>query len=122
MLPDGYIAFSEQSLQVRTELDDVTKRPRPDVTVFEQSGAKPVASQSTAVAPTWQAEIADTVVAEEYHTAVVIREMQEQGKLGKVVTRIELLVTIEYAETIRLFCLSDETYRKFALWYPTYRN
>ena len=31
-LPDGYIALSEQSLQVRTELDNVIKRPRPGVT------------------------------------------------------------------------------------------
>jgi len=90
-LPNGYIALSEQSLQVRTEVDNVIKRPRPDVTVFEQSQPKITGTQSPSVTPTWQAEITDTVVDEEFYMAVVIRELGEQGRLGKVVTRIELL-------------------------------
>jgi hypothetical protein len=92
-LPDHYIAFSEQSLQKRTIEDDFgtieVHRPQPDVTVFQQgTGRTP---EAVAIAPTWQARIADVLEPVKQPRAVVIREVSSQGKLGRVVTRIELL-------------------------------
>ena len=89
-LPDGYIAMSEQSLQVRTDFGMEIKRPRPDVSIFQQSKT-PASISSQSVMPTWQAEIVDTIEADEYYTAVLIYEVDEQKQLGQVVVRIELL-------------------------------
>ena len=90
-LPDGYIAMSEQSLQVRADLDMTIKRPRPDVSVSQQSKSLHSKSGELSRVPTWQAEIVDTIDADEFYTAVAIYQVEEQGKLGQVVSRIELL-------------------------------
>lgn len=90
-LPEGYIALSEQSLQVRTNIDKPDKHPRPDVSVFKQQETSAIPSTQPVIAPTWQAEIVDTIEAEEFYTAVVIYEVSQQQKLGQVVTRLELL-------------------------------
>ncbi len=93
-LPDHYIAFSEQSLQKRTSDDDFgtieVQRPQPDVTVFQQ-GTGVVVAVAVALEPTWQARIADVLEPVKQPRAVIIRELLPQGKLGRIVTRIELL-------------------------------
>lgn len=92
-LPDQYIAFEEQSLQIRSlEIfeDDALNRRTPDITIFQSGSGSPMLAE--APAPTWQARVAD--VLEEITRpppAAIIRELLPQGKLGRIVSRIELL-------------------------------
>jgi len=93
-LPSNYIALSEQSLQVMG--DDwggksVVKRPKPDVSVFRTRSAPVSLARSIDIQATWEAELIDVLDPEKMLTGVVIREVNAQAKLGKIVTRLELL-------------------------------
>lgn len=94
-LPLHYTAYSEQSLQVRgVEWGDelIVRRPRPDVTVFRQSVGPPSSVSSVlASPPTWEAPIASVVEPLKRPVAVVIRMVEPDSVLGRVVARIELL-------------------------------
>ena len=88
-----YIAYGEQSLQTRgfdygggIELH----RPVPDVSIYQRSIIGETLT-ATALAPTWEASVAEVFELVPQPRAVVIRETAVQGKLGRVVTRIELL-------------------------------
>ena len=61
------------------------------MSVFRQSNASQTGESQLSITPTWQAEMVNTVEADEFYTAVVIYQVDVQGKLGEVVTRIELL-------------------------------
>ncbi len=93
VLPDNYVAFTEQSLQIRGvdwEGEATPPNRRPDVLVARQYEASPQAG-STAIAPTLELTIAETIETEVYLRAAVIREVPEQGSIGQIITRIELL-------------------------------
>jgi hypothetical protein len=92
-LPDQYIALAEQSLQSRDMVFEfgeiITTMPQPDVTVFERY-AHPASAGVAAPAPDWSVSLSDVAEALKPPSAVIIRELVHQ-KLGRVVTRIELL-------------------------------
>lgn len=95
-LPGQYFAISEQSFQTRGldvlgETD--TQYPKPNVSVFHHGAAPSMAVAPTAAAltPTWEAALAEVIDLTDQPRAVVIRELVPQHKLGRVVTRIELL-------------------------------
>jgi hypothetical protein len=93
-LPRNYIAFSEQSLQIHG-YDDIygispAVRPRPDVTIFQRQQTVS-AVPALSVVPDWQAILAEVIEPLEQPRAVVIREVASQGKIGHIITRIELL-------------------------------
>lgn len=94
-LPARYTAYSEQSLQVRgVDWGDeiVLRRPRPDVTIFGRGTSTSLQSTSLmAASPTWEATIAAVIEPLKRPVAVVIRAQAEEGALGQVVARIELL-------------------------------
>jgi len=94
-LPSHYMAFSEQSLQVRGSDWDgeiVVKRPEPDVSILQQTPLPiPAISSRAMTKPTWQLTIAETLDPARKLSAVVIRSVDHQALLGKIVTRIELL-------------------------------
>lgn len=93
-LPDHYLALNQQSLQTRSiEIGGPVevRRPVPDVTVFQQSQAAVQTEPAVAVAPTWEANIADLLEPVKQPRAAVIHELLPQGRIGRVVTRIELL-------------------------------
>jgi hypothetical protein len=92
-LPSHYIALSQQSLQIRSVDDEVAaaRRPIPDVSVLRHREAVGQPASSLAIAPTWEANIADVLEPVKQPSAAVIYELMPQGKLGRVVTRMELL-------------------------------
>lgn len=94
-LPVHYTAYSEQSLQVRgVDWGDeiILRRPRPDVTVFQQGmgGSPPIVARAAAH-PTWEAAIATVIEPVKRPVAVVIRALEADATLGRVVARIEVL-------------------------------
>ncbi len=90
LLPDAYIAYAEQSLQVRSS-DWEFGRPQPDVTVFQQSPGPSGSPAQPALQPTWEAELLATVENLQHPYAAVVREVGDQNRLGRIVTRVELL-------------------------------
>jgi uncharacterized protein DUF4058 len=101
-LPDRYIAIGEQLLQTRSLEDSgviEVHRPVPDVTVFQRGQGTASAGAAMTVAPTWQANIADVLEPVKQPQAAMIRELLPQGKLGRIVTRIELLSPANHYET-----------------------
>lgn len=102
LLPPGYIVAPERSLQIR-EFDPDTgeriqgRRPRlkrPDIVVYdsESSTRQPRVSSASPTTPTLTVEhIEEVDDSELYLTAVVIRELNGDGELGRAVTWIELL-------------------------------
>ncbi len=98
-LPRHYIAISEQSLQIKTEDFDTGKAgaisPKPDVSIYQ--GAKRGAQGAAAAlaepaAPTRTENLQEILgQVEKIIPSVVIRDTREHGRLGKAVTRIELL-------------------------------
>jgi hypothetical protein len=99
-LPERYVARLEQSLQIRTDDFDPDfrpkiRRPQPDITVYLSKGASSGSSAALGVAePTWQADLAAILEESDedrFMPSVVIRDVQEDARHGKAVTRIELL-------------------------------
>lgn len=92
-LPSHYLAIGEQSLQIRTTVDDYgveAEYPKPDIAVYQPVDDVPGLSAPVAIQPTWAATLADVMELVKQPRAVIIREIQ-QGKLGSIVARIELL-------------------------------
>jgi len=94
-LPAGYVAVSEESLQVLGEDDEgapVRKKPTPDVTVYARKGIGVIPAGEAIASPTWEAV---EVAREEtrFTGAVIIYQQATESKSlwGKVVTRIEVL-------------------------------
>jgi Protein of unknown function (DUF4058) len=94
-LPGNYTAYSEQALQVRGVDwggDIVLNRPRPDVSIFQQRPSTESPALSSVVSsPTWEATIATVIEPLKRLIGVVIRVVEGDATLGRVVTRIELL-------------------------------
>lgn len=91
-LPERYIAIAEQSLQSRgLDIAVEPERPKPDVTVFRQTGASALTGSSANAAPYWEAPLIDILDPVQQPRAVMIREISQQRTLGRVVVRIELL-------------------------------
>lgn len=90
LLPEAYIAYAEQSLQVRSS-DWEFGRPQPDVSVFHPSGMPAGSAAQTTIQPTWEADLLATVENLQHPYAAVVREVSDQNRLGRIVTRIELL-------------------------------
>ncbi len=95
VLPPNYVAIPDQSLQIKAEDIELafatrTKRREPDVGIYgEKAGVLVSASTSPATLTLALNETLD--IDEDFVTAVVIRDMSEGQRLGKVVTRLELL-------------------------------
>jgi hypothetical protein len=99
VLPSNYIAYAEQSLQIRTEDIDLqygrTRKPEPDITIYRHSAAvRPLATAEAAIDNVpFSAVLDDTLdLSEDFVKAVLIREVQIDERLGQVITRIELLL------------------------------
>src|SRR5690349_17706332 len=102
LLPEGYIVEPERSLQIR-EYDPSTgelvfvkrKNPKPDITIYETESQSSHSAKSNPLAtlPTLTLPAIESIEDDEetYLRAVIIRELQSDGKLGKAVTWIELL-------------------------------
>ncbi len=93
-LPDHYLALNQQSLQTRSvEIGGFMelRRPVPDVSIFQKGQPGSQTEPALAATPTWEASIADVLEPVPQPQAAVIHELLPQGKLGRVVTRIELL-------------------------------
>jgi hypothetical protein len=94
ILPVGYRAYSERSLQIRLlDLGDELKHQRriPDVTIFESGGRDRTASVNVqaSASPTWEATLADTFPEMDDVFSVVV--YQVEGNDRTVVARLELL-------------------------------
>lgn len=93
-LPPHYAAYGEHSLQVRG-LDEggekVSFKPKPDIGIFQQSEVRGGGMPVTELAPTWEASIYEVIEPKPQFFSAVIREVYPQGKMGRLVTRIELL-------------------------------
>lgn len=93
LLPSGYYANNEESLQVSIHIPDMpeplTSRTYPDVAIYQQHDSYPQVSALTADAPTLTIPAVATIEEVPYWDSVVIYH-QTAGDL-KPVTRIELL-------------------------------
>jgi hypothetical protein len=93
-LPENYIAFFEQSLQMRTGDGGGMirlRRPEPDISIFRQANAGTSASSAQIAAPTYEAMIVEVLEPLRPPNSITIREIAEQRHPGKLVTWIELL-------------------------------
>jgi hypothetical protein len=98
-LPAGYVVDTEQSLQLREFHSDTgesfRRRPVPDLTIYDtESYREPLVNPTSAEAlATLTRPVATTMqpVAEEFLTAVIIHQLDDNGRLGKPVTRFEVL-------------------------------
>jgi Protein of unknown function (DUF4058) len=93
-LPSQYLALGEQSLQTR-DLDMggaiEVRHPVPDVSVYQRGQSAMPAGEVLILTPTWEGRVVDVFEPMPQPKAVIIRELLPQGKLGNIVTRIELL-------------------------------
>jgi hypothetical protein len=88
-----YVAMSEQSIQTRGRdyFGEVEIfNPEPDVTVFQRVDRGEKHRPGT-LSPTTRAPLAEVLEIVPQPFAVLIRETMKQGRLGRVVARIELL-------------------------------
>jgi hypothetical protein len=93
-LPQRYIAISEQALQTRSiDIGEIgIHYSEPDVTIFQRAPSPASIGVATLPAANWELPL--TVTLEEPlkpPNAVVIHELLAQGKIGRIVARIELL-------------------------------
>lgn len=99
ILPEGYLALNEQSLQISELIPPVGLSPRnkdiiPDVTVFRtRSSLRPEASAValSATPPSRTVSIEEWLTAEDFLQGVMIYQATEGNLLGRPITRIELL-------------------------------
>lgn len=92
VLPEGYIALSEESLQIK-EISTTRTRllsPAPDVTVFERTSLLVVSGSFTNPTEIETPTVDAMEIAEEKLAASVIYEVLDH-EIGRPVTRIELL-------------------------------
>lgn len=98
-LPENYVAFSEQSLQIRSETFEFgskSQRREPDVSIYARSPSASSQRESLAVAENVgvvEVPLEETLYFPEEFTmsAVIIRELSGNPHLGQIVTRLELL-------------------------------
>ncbi len=93
VLPDGYEARSERSLQIRegAHAQERIRRPRPDVTVFAPSAVRQAGRPAAGSAPALPVLETLDVDPEAFLAAVIIYEVRASEKFGRPVTRVELL-------------------------------
>lgn len=96
VLPPGYEARSERSLQIReVQPESKTTRkhaPQPDITAYEVESSPEPATMGPQSAATLVAKIVDTMdISEDDLGAVVIYQVEQDDQFGRPVTRIELL-------------------------------
>ncbi|MBC7871919.1 MAG: DUF4058 family protein [Chitinophagaceae bacterium] len=94
-LPDHYIALDEQSLQTRgIDVGGFEEKSikTPDVDIFQRKAVDVKGGAMTVLAPTWEAALIE-VMQEPIRQprAALIRELLPQRKVGRIVSRIELL-------------------------------
>jgi hypothetical protein len=96
-LPPNYVARSEQSLQIRVQEDvllpETTRKPEPDVSIYQRSNT-PAASSAVTMEAASPVDLAldDTLdLTEDFVKSIIIRQVSENDRIGVVVTRIELL-------------------------------
>ncbi|MBC7812719.1 MAG: DUF4058 family protein [Burkholderiales bacterium] len=96
-LPENYEALPEQSLQL--VIDDVTtdepprtRKPIPDVALYGTALETAATIAKPRVASTWETALRNTLDPEEdFARAVIIRQMDEDVRIGQIVARIELI-------------------------------
>lgn len=90
----GYVALPEKSVQITRKDLSTGSMSRihtiPDVGVYKTRTESDAPLHSHAVAPGAVIDLVDTLLEQENIRGVVIREVEE-GELGKIVTRIEVL-------------------------------
>ncbi|MCU0513159.1 MAG: DUF4058 family protein [Anaerolineae bacterium] len=93
-LPEQYVAFSEQSLQLRERGPGSVlpaRRPEPDIAIFQQAQAPSPLARQVTILPVLDLSLAEALDTADFLKAVVIREVTDQNTLGRMVTQIELL-------------------------------
>lgn len=93
-LPSGYRAQSEKSLQISelTPSDRPVQRTKPDITIFQrQHTSTPSQPTPSAATPVAEMPILETLDAEDFLVGVVIYQAGEGSRLGRPITRIEVL-------------------------------
>lgn len=96
VLPPGYEARSERSLQIReVQPERKTTRkhaPQPDITAYEVEASPEPATMGPQSAATLVAKLVATMdISEDDLGAVVIYQVEQDDQFGRSVTRIELL-------------------------------
>jgi hypothetical protein len=95
VLPPGYIALSERSLQIREyHLDTgemVTRRPKPDVTIFQSHPGQRPSEGSMSAETLTVIDLLDEDEEDLYYSSVVIYEVEADSQGRRPVTRLELL-------------------------------
>ena len=97
-LPTGYLAISEESLQIRafdlTEDTETVSQTRADVAVYQTGPTEASSPIAVAVSPTSTLALTQTVVEkveeERLHALIIYRAMSDNVR-GEAVTRIEVL-------------------------------
>lgn len=97
LMPLGYVAVNEESLQIVSEEDGGLpirkKNVIPDISVYQRSAATQPALQTSTPAgdATLEFTVEETLAPENQVDAVLIYRQTEHGRWGRLVTRIELL-------------------------------
>jgi hypothetical protein len=89
ILPTNYVAFAEQSLQIRGG-DEQLLLQRPDVLIVQDTPSETLAP-AVSRQPTLELLIPETIAPDDFLTAITIREIDDQSPFGKLVTRLEFL-------------------------------
>jgi len=93
VLPDHYVAFAEQSIQLTGwdwDIGEVDCPRKPDVTILQSRPSPSFAGVQDAPVPTMVFDLDELEEFQEPMKRVVIREFRD-GRIGKPVTAIELL-------------------------------
>jgi hypothetical protein len=95
VLPKGYYAVLEQSLQITEDFASIEpqlrrRKPMPDITIVERYQAQGTQQVLSNAIPTLIFALEETSE-EEYASAIVIYELMGQNYPGKPLTRLELL-------------------------------
>ncbi len=94
VLPDGYMARSDQSLQLEISIEDIDERlppRRPDVAIYERTGHLASAGISTAIMTPDIVFPIEELASDTEIAAVVIYSGVSHRSLGEPIVRIELL-------------------------------
>ena len=96
-LPPGYVVDIEQSLQIREFHPDTGERllrPEPDITIYSASSTpQPIMVSSGGAILALTQPVIETMELDEdqYYSALVIYQIEDDTALGRAITRIELL-------------------------------
>lgn len=92
VLPNNYVARTEQSLQLTwVDSDYHQQRPRPDISIYQQVQSTQTEAVAEMIVDPVALRISDTVDPERDFVPSVVIHTTEQDKIGSVVARVELL-------------------------------